>query len=301
MSSTQCLQASSQILSPELPSFFGKPVDFQAALNSECGDGGQTYSPEQPPFFGGQPVGFQPTINPDCDDRGRAHHHHHHCHGDPQGDPLTVNGNTVNTGRYTITASTGDGGTLTVTDNTTGESFKVSGDPHITTDKGDTTSFQHAPATFMLPDGTQITVDPTHNSGVNYINNVTITKGNDAVEMTGFHTGNLQTQALPGEGYYLDATTPEGTVLTAENGNIDQLELPNGTLISGNNVKNIDSYANEGGSWGQSNGQFYQLEQQIVELEQEVVQLEEQIMQMEFMNMNPLGFMSNPLEDSSFG
>jgi hypothetical protein len=140
---------------------------------------------------------------------------------------------------------------------------------------------------------------------VNFINNITITKGNDAVTLTGFQ-GNLQTQALPGEGYYLDATTPDGTVLTAENGNIDQLELPDGTPISGNKVANIDSYASEGASSGQSNGQINQLAHEIVQLEQEVVQIEQQIMQIEFMIVNltspfNTGFMSDPLEDSSFG
>jgi hypothetical protein len=235
------LQASWGIFSPELPSFSAQPsFDLQATF----------------------------VRRRDCDNHGESRRYHNDCQGDPQCDPLTVSGNTVNTGRYTITASTDGGGTLTVTDNTNGESFKVWGDPHITTDKGDTTSFQHAPATFQLPDGTEITVDPTHNSGVNFIDNVTITKSNDAVKMTGFQ-GNLQTQALPGEGYYLDATTPDGTVLTAENGNIDQLELPNGTLISKGNVANIDGYANDGAS------------QEIVQLEQEIIQLEQNILQIE--------------------
>jgi hypothetical protein len=166
---------------------------------------------------------------------------------------LTVDGNTVNTGRYTISASNNDDGSLTVRDNTTGETVKAWGDPHITTDRGDQTDFQHQPVTFLLDDGTKITIDPTQNNGVNYINNVTITKGNDAVEMGGFR-GNLQTQYLPGEGSYLDDATPDGTVLRPANGNIDELLLPDGTLISGHNVANIDSYANQSqlGSDGQT-------------------------------------------------
>ncbi len=61
------------------------------------------------------------------------------------------------------------------------ESFKVWRDPHITADKADRTPFQNAPATLRLADGTEITVAPTHNSGVNYIDNVTVTKVNNAV------------------------------------------------------------------------------------------------------------------------
>jgi hypothetical protein len=243
------LQASSGACSPELSSFSAQPsFDLKDAV-------------------------FR---HRDRDNRGERGRCHNDCNRDPQCDPgrdsgcdpLSVSGNTVNTGRYTITASTDGGGTLTATDNYTGESFKVWGDPHITEDTGATTSFQNAPATFQLPDGTEITVDPTHNSGsaVQYIDKVTITKGNDAVEMTGFQ-GNLQTQALPGEGYYLDATTPDGTVLTAKNGNIDQLELQDGTPIG--NVKNIDGHANDGGK-----GQTSQIGQEIAMLEQEILQLE---------------------------
>ena len=123
---------------------------------------------------------------------------------------LSVNGgdNAVNTGRYTIKASKDNGGALTVTDNMTGQSFKIWGDPHISTDRGDNTKFQHAPATFNLPDVTKITVTPTNGSGANTIDQVTITMGNDAATMTGFKNGNLQTQHLRGEGRYLDANTP---------------------------------------------------------------------------------------------
>ncbi len=242
------------------------------------------------PLLDTEPPGltFQTALR-DCDNRAQSGRYDNEWYGDPHRDPLTVSGNTVNTGRYTIAASTDGGGTLTVTDNTDGESFKVWGDPHITTDKGDTTSFQHAPATFQLPDGTEITVDPTHNSGVNYIDNVTITKGNDAVAMTDCH-GNLQIKALPGEGHYLDGTTPDGTVLTAKNGNIDQLQLPDGSPISGGNVANIDGYANDVASPEQPNEQNTQLGQEIAVLEQEIEQLEQ--------SLNSTGFMSHPLQAS---
>jgi hypothetical protein len=251
-------------------------------------------SPELSSFSAQPPFDLKDAVlrHRDCDNRGErgrchteSHSNRNDSHCDPRCGQLTVNGNTVNTGRYTIAASTDASGTLTVTDNETGESFKVWGDPHITTDKGDTTDFQHAPATFQLPDDTEITVNPTNNSGVNYINDVTITKGNDAVTMTGFQ-GNLQTQAHPGEGYFLDATTPHGTTLRAENGNIDQLELPNGTQISGNDVSNIDGYANNAGS-------PQQLQQQIAQFARtEMAMVEQQILMFEqetFQMFNPFG------------
>jgi hypothetical protein len=150
--------------------------------------------------------------------------------------------NTVNTGRYTIKASTDNSGTLVVTDNYTHskQTFKVFGDPHIQTGSGGTADFQHAPVTFALPDGTRITVDPTNNPGVNTIKNVTITKGNDAATITGFTSGNLQTQHKAGQGDRLREHTNPGTVLTAEHGDINDLLLSNGTEIGdGNQVGNI--------------------------------------------------------------
>ena len=162
----------------------------------------------------------------------------------PRG-PMLVNRNTntVDTGNYTIQGSKD---TLTVTDKTTGESFKVWGDPHIQTSDGDKTDFMQKPATFMSPDGTKITVTPTKSDNPNaatFIDNVTITRGNDAAQMSGVHDGKLHTDAQRGQGRWLDAKTPDGTVLTAKNGHIKDLMLDNGTEIKGNNIKNIDQFA----------------------------------------------------------
>jgi hypothetical protein len=263
----------------------GAQLEQQGAeLEAQGGGGTGPYNPGGPMMPGGpwNQMGGQDPSNPmngwgsqypigmnGCGDNDLGGGYGQNC-GCGQ---LSVNGNSVNTGRYTITASTNNSGTLTVTDNCTGETFKVWGDPHISTGSRGTADFQHAPATFKLPDGTEITVDPTDNPGVNTINNVTITKGNDAVTMTGFTSGNIQTTNLPGEGYYLDATTPDGTVLTAENGNINDLMLPNGTEIGdGHNVGNIDQYANDNSS--QSLGQ---LQQTIAQLEQEMSQIEQSL------------------------
>ena len=156
--------------------------------------------------------------------------------------PLMVNSNTntVDTGRYTIQASRD---TLTVTDRTTGENFRIWSDPYIGTSDGDQTSFSHQPATFQLPDGTKVTVTPTKGEGTTYIDNVTITRGNDAAQIGNVHSGTLHTEALRGEGRYLDKATPDGTVMTAKDGHIKDLVLANGTEIKGHNIDNIDQFA----------------------------------------------------------
>src|SRR5262249_45486261 len=107
---------------------------------------------------------------------------------------------------------------------------------------------------------------------------VTITKGNDAATMSGFKDGNLQTQHMQGQGRSLDASTPDGTELHAKCGNINNLVLPDGTEIKGNNIKNIDSYANN------SSQSLGQLQQTIAQLEQEIRQIEQGLNMSSFMS-----------------
>jgi Domain of Unknown Function (DUF1521) len=165
--------------------------------------------------------------------------------GGSSGEPFKVNGNTVDTGRYCITASNEESGRLEVTDKQTGKKFKVWGDPHIKTGDGDTTDFHKKAATFELPDGTKITIDPTNGEGATYIEKVAITRGDQAVEMTGFR-GNLKTELKSGQGRALDQQYEDGTVMKTKNGEIDDLVLPNGQEITGNSIKDIDKFAGTG-------------------------------------------------------
>jgi hypothetical protein len=187
-----------------------------------------------------------------------------------QGGPLTVKGNTVSDGNYKIIATDVDHGTLTVEDTKTGQSFTVYGDPHIKTSTGGTADFQHQNATFVLPDGTEITVEPTDNPGVNTIDKVIITKGNDAVVMTGFTTNDIDTKDLPHQGYSLDASTDHGTVMVAQNGDIGDVQVLGGRLIgNGAHVGDIDRYANNG-RWypvGRVMANVEQVEKNIAQIE----------------------------------
>ncbi|MDQ8726898.1 DUF1521 domain-containing protein [Bradyrhizobium sp. LHD-71] len=167
------------------------------------------------------------------------------------GEDFKVNGNTVDTGRYCITASNAQGGRIEVTDKETGKKFKVWGDPHIHTGDGDKTDFYSKPATFELPDGTKITVDPTNGEKKTWIEKVAITRGDQAAEMTGFR-GDLKTELKSGQGQALDQQYEDGTVMKTKNGEIDDLVLPDGTEITGKKIKNIDKYAGTGGPNGGS-------------------------------------------------
>lgn len=111
------------------------------------------------------------------------------------GDPgLTVSGNSVNTGEYTITAGTNDDGSLTITNNQTGQSTEVWGDPHIKVNGQDTADFQKDDLNIQLQDGTVIHIDPTatNSDGVSHIAQVSITKGDQAVTMGGTGTNGFE-------------------------------------------------------------------------------------------------------------
>lgn len=165
-----------------------------------------------------------------------------------QGADGSVNVTTPN-GRYTANLSTATGGKMTVTDNKTGENITVYGDPHIQTGAGGTADFQHSNVTFNLPDGTKITVNPTNNPGVNYINSVTISsnnaKGVDAVKVSGFQSGSLSVKTLSGEaGHRAGAEAERGSIeLNAKGGNINDLVGRHGLEIHSKADGNIDGYA----------------------------------------------------------
>jgi hypothetical protein len=101
--------------------------------------------------------------------------------------PLSVNGNSVNTGLYTITGSTKDDGSLTITNNQTGQSTEVWGDPHVNVNGQTIADFQKDPMNIQLQDGTVVHIDPTSltSNGVSHIGQVSITKGDDSVTMGG--------------------------------------------------------------------------------------------------------------------
>lgn len=109
------------------------------------------------------------------------------------GTPLSVSGNSVNTGMYTISAGTTDDGSLTITNNQTGASTEVWGDPHVKVNGQDTADFQKGPLNIQLQDGTQVHIDPTAlTNGVAHIGQVSITKGNQSVEMGGTGTNGFE-------------------------------------------------------------------------------------------------------------
>ena len=162
-------------------------------------------------------------------------------HSDPAGtDPgLTVSGNSVNTGEYTITASSKDHGSLTIKNNQTGQTVKVWGDPHIKVNGHDTADFQKDDLNIQLQDGTVIHIQPTatNSKGKAHIAEVSITKGDQAVTMggngaNGFANGVTTSGVLTGDTAYQTAlyNSPTATDITLGADGDLYYNNPNGSM-----------------------------------------------------------------------
>ena len=205
---------------------------------------------------------------------------------DSTASPLSVSGNSVNTGQYTITGSTNDDGSLTITNNQTGQSTEVWGDPHIKVNGQDTADFQKSPLNIQLQDGTVVHIDPTalNSNGVAHIGQVSITKGDQTVTMGGassngfegsVNTSSVQngisnyssalydapnatniTLGADGNLYYNNANGSMGAEITPTNGGETDLDNAGGGLVG-----DPAGAGSPGGSSGNINSQIEQLEQ----------------------------------------
>ncbi|WP_144142622.1 DUF1521 domain-containing protein [Paraburkholderia sp. BCC1884] len=140
--------------------------------------------------------------------------------------PVSGNKSSIDLGDYKLDFSKGDSSML-LTDKKTGDTTNIYGDPHLVqhANSGNKTSAMfNGPMTFMLPDNTKVTVSTQaakNNPSVSYADKVTITRGNQAYQVTGLSQENkagLNVQKS-NDGRTLDAATPDGyTVVAARNG-----------------------------------------------------------------------------------
>ena len=128
---------------------------------------------------------------------------------------LNTNGSdTIDTGRYLISAKEGE---LKIYDKETNTWVKCHGDPHLETSDGDHGQFTKN-LTMDLEDGTKVTIQPTAvQNGVAWIDKVAVTKGTEAVVMSGFHDGaaGVQMGNILNNADAVDRQFADGTVLRA--------------------------------------------------------------------------------------
>jgi Domain of Unknown Function (DUF1521) len=139
-----------------------------------------------------------------------------------------VNNNkaSIDLGDYKLDFNKSDS-SMTMTNAKTGDKTKIWGDPHLTQHENSadkSTAMFNGPMTFMLPDNTKVTVGTqpaANNKSVSFADQVTITRGNQAYQVTGLSEENkagLSVQKSR-DGQALDAAAPDGyTVLASGNG-----------------------------------------------------------------------------------
>lgn len=147
----------------------------------------------------------------------RPEHSDHDCRPEgPGGDCRADRGfnvdernNTVDTGRYLISASGNKDGELNVYDKYTNQFVNFWGDPHYRQSNGATGDFKDR-FTLNLEDGTKITVIPDGREH-GYLQSVMITKDGDAAEIHYDGNHNPETDRLYGRDARLaDRRTPDG-------------------------------------------------------------------------------------------
>jgi len=146
------------------------------------------------------------------------------CRSDWTVSPVKDGKAEINLGeRYSIKLNEGNA-SFEVVDKCNGNKTTVWGDPHVNTNGGGANFDFKKNATFQLEDGTKITVNTTNQSSVgeSYSSALTITKGHQAISVTGLGANkdganNLQIQQS-NNGYMLDARTSDGAFTAQQNG-----------------------------------------------------------------------------------
>lgn len=133
----------------------------------------------------------------------------------PRDPGLRTSGNTVDTGRYTVTV---EEGRCKIYDKLTNTWVKCEGDPHLLTSDGDKGQF-HENLTIDLPDDTKITIKCTEKDarGVAYIDAVAVMKGEEAVVISGVHDGKpgVEVGNVLNNADAVDRMWEDGTVMRA--------------------------------------------------------------------------------------
>lgn len=125
-----------------------------------------------------------------------------------------------------------------------GKELKVWGDPHVVEGDGDLWDFQHD-STFVLEDGTKITVGTKDiGNAFTVTDTVTITKGDQAIEVTGVAENNVQISDVQTNGEQLDADTNDGYIFlegeAGGQGGVDDWHTEDGVEIKTNQALDGD-------------------------------------------------------------
>ena len=143
----------------------------------------------------------------------------------------------IDLGRYSLDLNKSNSSIL-LTNKQTGDTTKIWGDPHITTN-GTSGTFNGS-LTFALPDHTKVTVGTQAKGSVSYADQLTITQGNKAYVVNGLSQANSNplTVERTGNGRLLDRMTPDGYTLVANRSGTGWIDPQTGRAPTAADFKN---------------------------------------------------------------
>ena len=119
-----------------------------------------------------------------------------------------------------------------------GNVVRVWGDPHVDENGDGSTDWDFKQdSTFVLDDGTKITVgtkDIGRDDGMTVSDTLTITRGDQAIEVTGIADNNVQISEVMNNGQELDAATNDGFVFFEGDDGVNSWYTEGGELIDEN-------------------------------------------------------------------
>lgn len=140
--------------------------------------------------------------------------------------PVSNNKTSIDLGDYKLDFSKSNSSML-LTNKKSGDTTNIYGDPHIeqhANGANKTSAMFNGPMTFMLPDNTKISVGTQaakNNPSISYADQVTITKGNQAYQVSGLSQQDSAALSVQksNNGRALDVATPDGyTIVAARDG-----------------------------------------------------------------------------------
>jgi hypothetical protein len=154
----------------------------------------------------------------------------------------------IDLGNYKLDFNKADS-SMVMTNTKSGDTTKIWGDPHLTqhaNGANSSTAMFNGPMTFMLPDNTKVTVGTqtaANNKNVSFADQVTITHGKQAYQVTGLSEQNQTGLSVQksNNGRALDAAAPDGYTVKAAGGGTGWIDPTTGKEPTADNIRKANT------------------------------------------------------------
>ncbi|CAN7765235.1 DUF1521 domain-containing protein [Caballeronia sp. LjRoot34] len=154
----------------------------------------------------------------------------------------------IDLGNYKLDFNKADS-SMVMTNTKSGDTTKIFGDPHLTQHANaanSSTAMFNGPMTFVLPDKTKVTIGTqtaANNKDVSFADQVTITHGKQAYQVTGLSEQNQAGLSVQksNNGRALDAAAPDGYTVKAARGGSGWIDPTTGKEPTPDNIKKANT------------------------------------------------------------